>query len=467
VLAAIGAATLVPYLRRTAAVDLPPPPAFDRMPPAMRTHLQDAFTAAQVMPPSVQAIGAYCLALHADMFYTEAGRCYDVVIDRSGDWEWVYFRALLAGDLSDLETVRPDLRRVTSAAPQFAPAWLRLGDAEFKAGRYEAAEHAWTRATELPEPERPPSPVARVVETEASAHASLGLARIRMLRGDTASALQVLTKLAQGPPFSSAHRLLAEIHAAAGRDAEARLELARARRLPPFAPYADPFIDRLAMASRNSTLLMRLASEADLALNGPWSEYLARRAVEVDPENPEAAIKLGRVLRTLGRNDEALVYFRRYQEMVPGDLQVLAHIGSALSEMGRFGEAEPLLRRAADALDDPQSYYNLGLLAAMTGRLDEAVRHYEYALARDENHVEARSNLAAVLVRQGRLERAVRELRQVVAIDPENPVARTNLGLVLAEQGDVPGARRELMEAIRLAPNLTQAGDALRALGGA
>jgi len=65
-------------------------------------------------------------------------------------------------------------------------------------------------------------------------------------------------------------------------------------RLQPFAPYLDPMVDDLARESRNSTLLLRVSSEANLAVNAEWAEYLTRRALEFDPDNPEAVVKLGR-----------------------------------------------------------------------------------------------------------------------------------------------------------------------------
>ena len=116
-------------------------------------------------------------------------------------------------------------------------------------------------------------------------------------------------------------------------------------------------VDDLARESRNSTLLLRRVLEANLAVNAEWAEYLTRRALEFDPDNPEAVVKLGRVLRTVGRNEEALEFFQRYHQMVPGDFLGLAHIGSCLSAMGRYEEAESVSpsrgrrhRRSADAL---------------------------------------------------------------------------------------------------------------------
>jgi tetratricopeptide (TPR) repeat protein len=223
-------------------------------------------------------------------------------------------------------------------------------------------------------------------------------------------------------------------------------------------------VSALARESRNSTFLLRQASEADLAVNAQWSEYLTRRALEFDPDNPDVLSKLGRVLRTLGRNEEALEFLRRYHEKVPGDFQGLAQIGSCLSDLGRYGEAEPFLRRALEGGDDALTHYNLGTLLARTDRLDEAVGEYERALNGDASDVNARGNLAVVLVRQGKLERAARELTRILDIDPENAAAHTNLGLVLTEQGQLDRAAVQFREALRIDPNQQQASEALKTL---
>ena len=284
----------------------------------------------------------------------------------------------------------------------------------------------------------------------------------RSCRTTPSRARQILERVvADAPQFSSALRLLADVYRSLGRQADAERLVYRANRLQPYAPYADPMVDDLARESRNSTLLLRLASEANLAVNAEWSEYLTRRALEFDPDNPEAVVKLGRVLRTIGRNEEALEFFQRYHQLVPGDYLGLAHIGSCLSALGRYEEAESYLRRSLAGSDDPLTHYNLGLLLSVTGRVDDAVIEYEKALARDEMNSDARSNLAAVLVRQGKLDRASAELVRVVERDPDNAMARANLGLVLLQQGRAGQARVQLEEALRLNPQLTPARDAL------
>jgi tetratricopeptide (TPR) repeat protein len=186
--------------------------------------------------------------------------------------------------------------------------------------------------------------------------------------------------------------------------------------------------------------------------------------VEVDPANPDALLKLARVLRTLERNDEALTLFLKYAAMVPGDYLGLAHIGSCLSALGRYTEAEDYFRKSLAGLDDATTHYNLGRLMSMTGRLPGAEREYRRALALDPAHADARGNLGPLLARMGRMRDATDELRRLVADDPENVAALTNLGVVLIQQGRPSDARQYLERALTLAPGMPQAQAALAAV---
>lgn len=447
----------------TAASRLPSPPAIGTQSKAVAAHLAGKYADARREPRSAEVVGSLCVAYHADMFFDEADRCYTRAAELDPrEWRWRYYRALIQFERGGGESLVDTLRGVVAQAPDFGPAWLRLGDALFKARQYDAARQAWERANQIRAPESEQAAPRHVAEVPLSAYADVGLARIALVEGDIGRARQILERVAaDAPHFSSALRLLGDVYLSLGRRAEAERVIYRANRLQPYAPYADPLVDDLARESRNSTLLLRLASEANLAVNAEWSEYLTRRALEFDPDNPETIVKLGRVLRTIGRNEEALEFFQRYHQLVPGDYLGLAHIGSCLSALGRYEEAESYLRRSLVGSDDPLTHYNLGLLLSVTGRVDEAVIEYEKALARDEMNSDARSNLAAVLVRQGKLDRASAELGRVIERDPDNAMARANLGLVLLQQGRAGQARVQLEEALRLNPQLTPAREAL------
>jgi len=436
---------------------------------AVAAHLRERDAAARTDPASVQAVGALCLAYHADLVYDAAERCYALMeeLDPAG-WQWIYYRALAESARGSDETLTAGMRKVVALAPEFGPAWWRLGEAEFKQRRYDAASEAWRRAASSREPDRTPMPgaPAHLVSVPLSSHAALGLARVALVREDAEGARQILEPLAaRAPAFGPAFRLLGESYTRLGRPDDAARVVLHANRQAAYASYADPMVDRLAAESRNSTFLLQQAASTDLIDNAAWKEYLLTRALDFDPMNPAVVYELASHLRSLARNDEALELFHRYARLVPEDYQGLGQIGSCLAELGRFAEAEPYLRGALALVDDAVTHYDLGFVLTRLGRAREGIAEYERALERDPTHVKARTNLAVNLVAMGQVERASRELTRVVAVDPENASARTNLGAVLVQQGQVERAVREFREALRIDPGQVQARTALEALG--
>jgi tetratricopeptide (TPR) repeat protein len=447
---------------------LPALPDLSAQSASIGDHLRGADRSARTNPTSGEAVGALCLAYHADLFYDQADRCYAAAEGLSPpDWRWTYYRALVQSARGNGDGAVAGMRRVVAEAPEFGPAWWRLGEAEFKAGRYDRAEEAWKRAASAPEPqhEAAAGSPAHLSSARISGYAALGLARIALLRGEPDRARQILEPaVSRAPGFGPAIRLLGNSYAALGRSEDAERALHRANRLRAYASYADPLVDVLVRESRNSTFLLQQSAEANDFGNVAWDEYVTGRALEFDGTNADAAYKLGNILRGLGRYAEALELFRRYLQIVPNDLLGLGQMGSCLTDLGRFAEAEPLLRQAQEGLDDAVSHYNLGFLLARVGRLQEAVAEYQRALDREPENVEARSNLATVLVRQGKLDGAARQLGRALEIDPDNASAHTNLGVVLAQQGRFEPAAREFKEAVRLDPGQAQARAALQTL---
>ncbi len=454
-LAALATLGVVEVRQARYAARLPALPDLSGQSPAVREHLTEADRAARARPTSPEEVGALGLAYHADMLYAQADASYAVAAELSGSpWRWTYYRALVQDATGNADELAARLREVVDLAPDFSPAWWRLGELEFKAGRYDGAEQAWRRVLALPEPTAPAAgegKVRRVAAAPMSAHAALGLARLALVRGDASAALERLEKLsASAPRFGPAVRLLAAAYDAAGRREDADRALRLADRLPGYDPYIDPVLDTLVRESRSSTFLLQQASSADLSLNAAWREYLIRRALEFDPDNADALFELASVLRVLRRYDEALALLERHERLAPGDFQVLADIGRCLSGLGRYPEAQSVLRRALAGLDDANTRYDLGFVLERGGRVSEAIAEYRRALERNPNHRDALNNLGVDLARQGDLAQAVRQFERLVAVDPDNPDAHTNLGGVLLARGAREAAGQAFREALRL-----------------
>lgn len=102
------------------------------------------------------------------------------------------------------------------------------------------------------------------------------------------------------------------------------------------------------------------------------TEAAYRKAVETDSQFAVAHVHLGRLLRKMGRASEAEPYYRRATELA-NDAPTLVFVAEAFDSEQRYGDAEPLLRRALgmDAKNVTALYY-LGKLLIATRRYNEA-----------------------------------------------------------------------------------------------
>jgi tetratricopeptide (TPR) repeat protein len=471
VIAAGGYAAYTRVRRADYTSRLPPLPDLSRSPAAMRTHLAQADATAHQYPTSADSVGALGFAYHADMFYAEAERCYRLAEGLAGSegWRWTYYRALAESERGESAAALAALRTVTASAPQFAPGWWRLGEAEFKAGKNSEAEAAWQRLQSMPEPDQGATTSGGATQAPGaplSAYATLGLARVALARGDTAGAGTLLERVTKSAPsFGPAYRLLGTVYAALGLSDESAAATRKADRSPGYDPYVDPTFDALVRESRNSTFLLQQASATDVTTNSGWREHLIRLALEYDPDNTDALYELASLLRVLRRFDEALTLLEQYRRAVPDDVQALADTGRCLSGLKRYAEAEGVLRRAVAALDDANARYDLGLVLDRTGRLAEAMTEYQRALTLNPNHRDALNNLGIAYVRLNRLPDAARLFERLVADDPGNADAHTNLGVVFMTQGNRDRAAREFTAALQINPDHAVARDGLTKVG--
>jgi len=137
-------------------------------------------------------------------------------------------------------------------------------------------------------------------------------------------------------------------------------------------------------------------------------------------------------------------------------------------------DAQSLWTSAVSAV--PESalvHLNLGnTLAAMPGRLPDAIAEYQTALRIHPEYAEAHSNLGYAVARvSGRPQDAIDYYRAALRIDPTNVYAHSNLGATLSQMpGHAEEAAAELRAALRIEPDYAEAhsnlGDALAQLPG-
>ncbi len=116
----------------------------------------------------------------------------------------------------------------------------------------------------------------------------------------------------------------------------------------------------------------------------------------IDPDRP---LDSAYTLSAAGQYDMAL---RAFSQAALDDgltAEILAGMGAANLGAGRLGQAEPLLRRAAEAEPDwPENLNNLGIVLLERGKTAEAVQVLRRAFALDNGESDAiRDNLRLAL----------------------------------------------------------------------
>lgn len=157
------------------------------------------------------------------------------------------------------------------------------------------------------------------------------------------------------------------------------------------------------------------------------------RASELLPRDVDVWDHLGSAYLQLGRYPEAVAAFCRALSLRPNYAASHNNLGNAFLEMGRPMEAETEYRRALRCQPDyPQAQGNLGNALQAQGRLDEALACYEQSLAANPNDSNCYANRANTLKELGRTDDAIVTYEEALRRDPDNVPARTNLLLLHA-----------------------------------
>jgi tetratricopeptide (TPR) repeat protein len=139
--------------------------------------------------------------------------------------------------------------------------------------------------------------------------------------------------------------------------------------------------------------------------------------------------------------------------------------GAAFAQTGKIEEAIGHFEQALRINPDyAEAHYNLGSVLSQEGRVSDALGHFEQALRIKPDYAEAHNNLGNVFLQEGKISDAIGHYEQALRIKPDFAEAHNNLGLALEQAGRIPEAIEHLQQALRIKPDLTQAQNALARL---
>ncbi len=176
---------------------------------------------------------------------------------------------------------------------------------------------------------------------------------------------------------------------------------------------------------------------ADVASDdlGAAEEHL-RATLHFGGENASALIWLGHVLALQSKYDDAEPFFRRGLSLDPSHAGGRLHFARMLRTQGRNDEAIEQLERIGPAgLTDRQYHILHGELLLTKGDAAKAIDAYEQALVLGAKDATTYANLGVAYLRTRDYLRAEEVLQKAIARDPYKPEALHSMGLVYEAMG--------------------------------
>ena len=180
----------------------------------------------------------------------------------------------------------------------------------------------------------------------------------------------------------------------------------------------------------------------------------AERALEINPNLPEAHCIKARYLEEEGQPKQAEEQIRNALKIDPDSWEVNREAARILFRSGRIRESIPFFEKAASLMDT--DWRNAAMLVCCHNAVGEkaearvaaatAVTRVEAVIARDPTNCSALAMGAGALAALGEQERARDWARRALLLDPDNLLGRYNIACALAHDLDDPEGALEALQ---------------------
>ncbi len=434
----------------TLPADFPKLPDLQPLNPGLRTLLETTDKDARRRPGSSDAVGKLGMVYHSNLLLDQAASAYRIAARLApGDYKWAYAQAFLQEEAGGDKEQLKSLQKTLQLKPDHIVARMKLGDWFFKADQLDDAAYHYELAAQAP-------------DGSASLQAGFALGRVAARRREWNKVIANTVPLTRAYPHAAPiYELLQEAYEALGQAAKA----AEARQTADYAkwksvpPLEDPFNEQLTDLCYSSTRLLKQAGLVSRVGNAGRAVEIARRAVQVDPKDPDIRNFLARTLLTFYGDkpesiDEALTQLEECLRLRPDDPVPLGGFASDFFKTPKpAASVSRLLALLRSCPEIPGSHFFLGQAADALGETGEAVAQYQAALKESPNNSAIYVKLGLISDRAGKLVEAAAHFRKAIQLNPMNSDARLNLAIELMQQGNYAQGLRELDELLRRDPH--------------
>jgi tetratricopeptide (TPR) repeat protein len=143
------------------------------------------------------------------------------------------------------------------------------------------------------------------------------------------------------------------------------------------------------------------------------------RAVELDPNYPEAWYQAGFCYGVLNRHQDALKASRQAARLRPDWAEAYVNIGASSYALGQYKDAVDAYRQALRVDDSADTQYSLGLSLSRLNRTEEEILAYRRALVMKPDHANALEKLGAAYFKLRRWNESAQTYEQLKTYRPD------------------------------------------------
>jgi len=384
----------------------------------------------------------------ASGFPREAEACWQLLrAVQPREARWCYYLADLRRSANDYPGLAQLLAQTTELAPNYAPAWLKLADLQFKTGQIAEAERSYQK---------------RLALIPVDPYAHLGLARAALQQGRRPQArefIEILVK--EAPDFSPGHNLYAEMLAADGDTKGADRQRWLGRETGRFREADDPWLDELGEWCFDYEQLCIRGTVEFQTKHGDRGKHFFERAIQLRPDALVAYSLLGALHLELGDAAKARDVFEqglRQAGTATPPAMYYVDFSRTYRELKQPAEAVRIARQGLTRLGEEFELYDaLGVSLGDSGEREAAVQALRTAVALNPNDANSNYNLAVALLAIRQLDEAVLALQRSLALKPTFPASLAMLAQIEVDSGRWESAARYLLPLYASHPEMPQA----------
>lgn len=187
--------------------------------------------------------------------------------------------------------------------------------------------------------------------------------------------------------------------------------------------------------------------------------------------NPATHNNIGMLYSQAGKRLEAASQFNQALQLKPDYADPHINLGTLCYDQQQLDDALAHYQKAVaistmqrEDKSCSQAHSGCGIVLAKEGKTEEALQHFQESIRHNPFYAQAHNNLGLVLMNLNKIDEAIAQFRTALDIKPDYVEVHNSLGIALTMQGNKRQAAEQFRETLRLQPGNTQARENLKLL---